>query len=179
VSFEVEEEVAYYDLERRLSWQEGGLWPHLNHYNFHEAVVAAYFVLRGYHVLWDYSSTSLLSKRPVARTSSQLFHEVVGPDVSAFFLGDLATATRGGSGQPDLFVFREEEPPADKKVKYLDPRLWFFVEVKGPRDRVGPNQRAFWKAVAERTDLGLGPERIRLFRTAPCGEEPELKPVDY
>jgi len=172
--FTVVEEVVPYNPEQRRSWQEGGSWPHSHHFNFHEAVVAAHFTLLGYHVLWDYSSTGFGPNRPVARASSRLLHEVVGPDVSAFFLGDLADATRGGSGQPDLFVFREDSS-ADPKVKYLDPRLWFFIEVKGPDDSVHSNQKAFWREVA----LRLGQDKIRLFRTVPDGTEYTPQPVQY
>ena len=178
MSFEVTQEVAYYDPHRRSSWQEGGLWPQSTHGGFAEAVVASHFVLLGYHVLTQFSSTGLGKSRSVTEHSTALLHAVVGPTVSEFFRTGLSQATAQGSGQPDLFVFREETPN-DPKIVYRDPRRWFFVEVKGPGDRVRPNQKAFWRAVAERTDLGLGPEHIRLFRTAPDGEVPDLKTLEY
>jgi hypothetical protein len=178
VSFQVEEEVAYYDPEQRISWPEGGAWPHANHGGFAESVVAAHFVLLGYHVLTQFSSTGLGKSRSVTEHSTALLHAVVRPTVSEFFRTGLSQATAQGAGQPDLFVFREETPN-DPKIVYRDPRRWFFVEVKGPGDRVRPNQKAFWRAVAERTDLGLGPEHIRLFRTAPDGEVPDLKTLEY
>jgi len=53
--FAVDQELVFYDPDLRRSWQEGGGWPLLNHFNFHETVVAARIILRGYHVLWDYS----------------------------------------------------------------------------------------------------------------------------
>lgn len=166
--FEVTEEIAEYDPALRLSWQEGGSWPHSNHFHFNEAVVAAYLKLRGYHVLRDFSSTRLDPGGLVAPFETQLLHAVVGPEVSDFFRTELADATACGTGEPDLFVFREEHQH-DPKVRYLDPRLWFFVEVKGPGDVVQPAQKAFWHEVAKRGDLGLGPDRIRLFRTVPIG----------
>jgi len=172
--FTVEEELVFYDPDLRRSWQEGGDWPHLNHFNFHEAVVAAHFTLRGYHALWDYSATGTKVLRPVARASSNLLQEVVGPEISAFFLNELSDVTNGGSGQPDLFVFREDAP-GDPKVRYADPRLWFFAEVKGPGDSVRDNQRTFWREVA----LRVGPERIRLFRTLPLGEDCEPQVITY
>lgn len=178
MTFRVGEEVAEYDPALRLSWEEGGSWPHAHHYHFHEAVVASHFILRGYHVLREYAFTRPDADRPIASFSTRLFHAVVGPEVSSFFLTHMASVTQQGSGQPDLFVFREEHP-RDPKVRYPDPRLWFFVEVKGPGDQVKPSQKVFWREVAIRDDLGLGPERIRLFRTVPRGEPYELNEVEY
>jgi hypothetical protein len=178
LSFRVQEELAEYDPDLRRSTQEGGSWPHPNHYHFNEAVVASYFLLRGYQVLRGFSSTRLDIKHPIASLSTRILHQVVGPDVSNFFLTELAGATGHGSGEPDLFVFREEHPE-DPKIGYPDPRLWFFVEVKGPGDRVSSNQKRFWREVAKRSDLGLGPERIRLFKTAPFGKARQLNVVEY
>jgi hypothetical protein len=166
MGFTVDEEIAYYDPEDRRSWDEGGTWPHSHHYHFNEAVVAAHFVLQGYHVLRDFSSTRpQLKRRPLAAHSTALLHDIVGSEASAFFQGELEAATRGGTGEPDLFVFREDHP-RDPKYRFVDDRDWFFVEVKGPGDVVGDEQRRFWHLVAER----LGEGRIRLFRTAPRGE---------
>lgn len=176
--FRVQVEIAEYDPALQKSWDEGGSWPHSNHYHFHEAVVASYFILRGYHVLREYSCTRSAGNRPITSFQTGLFHAVVGPEVSAFFLSHIASSTHQGSGQPDLFVFRGEHLH-DPKVSYSDPRLWFFVEVKGPSDQVRPYQKAFWREVASRSDLGLGPERIRLFRTAPRGEPYRLQEVEY
>ena len=53
------------------------------------------------------------------------------------------------------------------------------MRVKGPGDRVQGYQKTFWREVAKRTDLGLGPERIRLFRTTPIGVECQLGTVEY
>lgn len=175
VAFTVQEEVAFYDPESRRAWDEGGTWPHSNHYHFNEAVVAAHFVLLGYQYLRAFSSTKpSVARRPLAAHSTALLHDIVGPDVSTFFTQDLAAATNAGTGEPDLFVFREEHPN-DPKHRYLDDRDWFFVEVKGPGDLVSAQQKHFWRCVAEK----LGQGRVRLFRTAPYGEPPVLEVIDY
>ncbi len=173
--FTVTEEVAWYDPERRLSWREGGEWPHPNHFHFHESVVAAHFIMRGYHVLRDCGCTrDFDSGRPLSVHSTRLLHDVVGSEATEFMTGELAEATASGTGEPDLFVFREEHPN-DPKYHYDDPRLWFFVEVKGPEDVVSEDQKAFWHKVAER----FGSDRIRLFRTCPHGENFEPEDVEY
>jgi hypothetical protein len=178
VDFEVEEELVHYDPERRRAWPEGGDWPHSNHFGFNEAVVASHFLLRGYHVVGDYCSTSSVDGRRARAHYTSMVHDVVGSDVSEFLKTDLAALCPDGSGEPDLFVFREETPN-DPKIAYSNPLLWFFAEVKGPGDQVRDTQTRWWRAVAERTDIGLGPERIRLFRTAPAGEIPELLSYRY
>lgn len=178
MTFCVEEELAHYDPRWRLSCQEGGEWPHPNHYHFNEAVVASHFLLRGYRVLRGYSATWAEPDDSLSGLWTRLLHAVVGPEVRNFLVTELAAKTAGGSGEPDLFVFREEYPN-DPKIRYLDSRRWFFVEVKGPGDKVGDNQRAFWRALAERPDLGLGPERIRLFKTAERGKSRQLKSLEY
>ena len=86
-----------------------------------------------------------------------------------------AEATDGLSGMPDLFVFRALDPDNDPKVRYEDASEWFFVEVKGPGDRIGANQKKFWHAVAEE----LGPQHIRLFKTSQLGEPCRLGEVVY
>lgn len=175
MAFVVWEEIAYYDPDSRLAWDEGGQWPHANHYHFNEAVVASRFVLQGYTVLRDFSSTRPhVKRRPLAAHSTALLHDVVGAEASAFFSQELEAATDGGTGEPDLFVFREDHPN-DPKYRYPDEREWFFVEVKGPGDVVSEEQKHFWHLVAER----LGESRIRLFRTAPVGEAVELETVEY
>lgn len=174
----VKPELVTYDPSIRRSWKNGGEWPNADLYYFHEAVVASHFVLRGYHVLRDYLATRAKGRRSLTTHYSRIFHEVVGPQASAFFMEELDKIAPGSIGQPDLFVFREKNTN-DPRVRYGDPRLWFFVEVKGPGDRVGKNQRVFWREVAMREDIGLGPQRVRLFRTAPHGSVINLEPVRY
>jgi hypothetical protein len=171
-------ELVTYDPLMRRSWKEGGEWPNADLYYFHEAVVAAHFVLRGYHVLRDYLATRTKGRRSLTTHYSGIFHDVVGPRASAFFMEELDKIAPGSIGQPDLFVFREETAN-DPRVHYEDPRFWFFVEVKGSGDRIGRNQRAFWREVAKRDDIGLGPQRIRLFRTAPVGRSVNLEAIQY
>lgn len=179
MSFSVQEEFADYSPSARVSWSDGGSWPHSNHYGFHEAVVSAHFVLLSYHVLRDFRVSSPQTGNPLLDHTTALAHAVVGPEITAYFVNELPELTNSGSGQPDLFVFRAPDNPADLKIHYRDPRLWFFVEVKGPGDVVQPYQETFWRAIAERSDIGLGPERIRLFRTAPEGTMPDLKTHPY
>jgi len=172
----VEEELVYFDPGDRLSWQEGGVWPHSNHCGFVEAIAAAYFVKRGYHVLREFCTT----KREVGRSgsllrhSTHLMHDVVGEEVSSFLCSELVTRNRNGSGEPDLFVFREDHPN-DPKIHYADPRPWFFVEVKGPGDSVRDNQKTWWSEFADR----FGSDQIRLVRVAPIGEVIEPATIEY
>lgn len=179
MEFNVREELAEYDSALRVAWPDGGTWPHSNHYGFNEAVVAAHFALRGYEVLRHFRVAHTATGDPVVDHTTALMHAVVGPEVSDFFASTLDEITNHGSGQPDLFIFRAPDNPNDPKIRFGDPRLWFFVEVKGPGDKVQSYQRTFWRAVAEQEDLGLGPDRIRLFRTAPTGTAPELKILGY
>ena len=171
----VTEEIVYFDPEDRLTWPDGGPWPQSSGGGFVEAAVAAYFTLRGYHVLQQFRTTSrTVSKRPVIRHSTELLYDVVGEEVSDFLRNELALDNPQDSGQPDLFIFREETPN-DPKINYEDPRVWFFVEVKGPGDQVRDNQKAWWAALASR----FGPERIRLARVVQSGDESEPAVVEY
>lgn len=174
MAFSVLEQVVEYDPARRLSWQEGGSWPHSNHFHFHEAAAAAHFTLLGYQVLRDYGLRP--AKRATTTHATEILHSVVGPDVSAFLVSDaFSGATDDGSGLPDLFLFRALDPEADPKIKYADACPWFFVEVKGPGDRVQDNQKVFWRAIAEK----YGPQHIRLVRTTPNGTICSPEEVTY
>jgi hypothetical protein len=156
--FRIKEELIFYDPDLRLSVKEGGTWPHPNHYGFCEAVVAAHFIMRGYQVLTDYSASSRRPEREVKHHFSCLFRHVVG-EKAAKYIGELGGDYRG-SGQPDVFVFcegRSQDPKCDPLTK------WFFAEAKG-KDKVSDSQKKFWRAIAEREDIGLGPQRIKLFR---------------
>lgn len=161
-------ETIFFNPKDRRSWKDGGDWPHESLYYYYEAFVAAYFTMRGFHVIRDYVATRNQASRNLTTNYTRIFHDVVGEMASRFFTEELDKYCPAGRGQPDLFVFREEFSN-DPRVKYPDPSKWFFVEVKGPRDQVSENQKRFWRAVAERTDIGLGPERIRLFRVLPEG----------
>jgi len=174
MGFCVMEQLVEYDPVRRLSWQADGTWPHANHFHFHEAVVSAHFILLGYNALRDYGIEK--SHKSQTTHATQILHSVVGPVASEFLLSSrFSEATDGRSGLPDLFVFRALAPANDPKVRYKDPADWFFVEVKGPGDRVGENQKKFWHAVAEE----LGPERIKLFKTTPKGTPCCTGEVEY
>lgn len=161
MSFHPIEELVTYRPESRLSWSEGGSWPHQNHFHFNEAVVSAHLTLLGYQVLRDYGIRP--SKRATTNLSTQILHAVVGKSASEYLLGDaFDRATDGLSGLPDLFVYRALSPENDPKVVYVDCD-WFFVEVKGPGDHVHANQQAFLHAVAGE----LGTDRARVYRTVP------------
>lgn len=69
--------------------------------------------------------------------------------------------------------------PNDPKIKFRDPRLWFFVEIKGPNEGIRKTQKEYWRAIAEREDIGLGPHRIRLFRVVPDDYKDEPKTFYY
>ena len=176
--FEVREEIVYYDEASRRSWKEGGPWPHENHFGFYEAVVAAHFTMQGYQVVRRFTSTRPGDDRSVLGIYTKLFHAVVGDAVSAFFTHEIASMSAMAGGQPDLFVFREEHPN-DPHIRYADPRLWFFVEAKGLGDAVRENQKLIWRKIAERVDIGLGPDRIRLFRVVPRGKPYAARVVRY
>jgi hypothetical protein len=94
--------------------------------------------------------------------------DVVGKEVAEFLLDVVAPQIRSQDGLPDLFVFREDRPN-DPKVRFEDPHLWFWVEVKGAGESIRNTQKRFWRLIADRPDLGLGPERLRLFRALPSG----------
>jgi hypothetical protein len=175
--YSLTEEIVKYDRSRRLSYKEDGDWPHPNHYGFHEAVAAAHFILRGYHVLTDYSTTYPKTSRLVKRHYSTIFREIVGQEITDF-MQKLRRRYGVDSGQPDLFVFREETPN-DPKIKFRDPRLWFFVETKGPNEGIRKTQKEYWRAIAEREDIALGPHRIRLFRVVPDDYKGEPKTFYY
>jgi hypothetical protein len=176
--FEVTAKAVRYDREQRRSWKDGGEWPHANLYHFYEAVAASHFTMRGYHVLRDYLATRTKASRPLVEDYSRIFHRVVGPEASAFFLEHMEDVAPAGVGQPDLFVFREEAPN-DPGLYFPDSLLWFFVEVKGAGDSIRDNQLRFWRAVASRPDLGLGPERIRLIRVLPMDADFQSEVVAY
>ena len=173
--YSVTEEIVHFNPDDRMSWEDGGHWPHLYHGGFVEAVVAAHFIMRGYYVLQQFRTTSqAVSKRPVIWHSTELLYDVVGQEVSDFLRNEAAMGNPEDSGQPDLFVFREESPN-DPKIRYDDPRLWFFVEVKGPGDQVRANQKTWWSALASK----CGSERIRLARAIPAGEETESAVIEH
>ncbi len=164
-------EPFYFSQEDARRWDN----EHANRANFVEAIVAAHFVKRGYHVLRDFCTTNR-DVQPVGSLkshSTQLLHDVVGEEVSHFLCSDLAADNPLGYGEPDLFVFREDRP--DPKLMYSDPRLWFFVEVKGPKDTVRDNQTAYWRALAD----GSGENRLILARVAPAGTTPALDHIEY
>jgi hypothetical protein len=172
--YSLTEEIVTYDPSRRLSYKEDGDWPHPNHYGFREAVVAAHFILRGYHVLTDYSTTYPKTSRLVKRHYSAIFREIVGQKM-ADFMQKMARKYGVDSGQPDLFVF-QQETPKDPKIKY---RPWFFAEIKGPNEGIRKTQKEYWRAIAEREDIGLGPQRISLFRVVPKDYKVEPKTFYY
>jgi hypothetical protein len=162
----------YFTPEEALEWDS----EHDNRAGFVEAVVAAHYVRRGYHVLRDFCTTDreVAPKDGLKWHSTQLLHDVIGSAVSQYLCSQLASRNRLGYGEPDLFVFREAHPN-DPKLHFLDPRLWFFVEIKGPRDKVRDNQLAFWSDLAD----GTGDNRLVLARVAPVGTRPRLETVEY
>ena len=172
--YSLTEEIVTYDPSSRLSCKQGGDWPHPNHYGFREAVVAAHFILRGYHVLTDYSTTYPKTSRLVKQHYSAIFHEIVGHEITDFMqkLGKRYGVDRG---QPDLFVF-QEKTPNDPKIKF---RPWFFAETKGPNEGIRKTQKDYWREIAEREDIGLGPHRIRLIRVVPDDYKGEPKTFYY
>lgn len=176
--FCVATETIWFDPEARRSWQQGGDWPHASLYYFYEAVVAAHFTMLGYHAISDYVATRASDKRPIRHHLTSIMHHVVGVDASRFLTSEVDQIARAGAGQPDLFVFRQATPN-DPRVRYSDPRQWFFVEVKGPGDRVRENQKRFWRAIAGRPDLGLGEERIRVVRPCPQGSQSVDSIIEY
>jgi len=172
----VKEELVYFDSDDRRSWQEGGVWPHSTHGGFVEAIAAAYFIKQGYQVLSEFCTTRRKVGRPhgLLQHSTLLMHDVVGDEVDSFLCSEMAAHNSKGYGEPDLFVFREDHPN-DPKIHFDDPRLWFFVEVKGPGDSVRDNQKAWWSEFADR----FGSDRIRLVRVAPAGQAIEPKIIEY
>ena len=180
---EIKEEVIRYDPNERLSYDEGGEWPHLNHYGFHEAVVAAHFRRKGYIALhdyncsYDYTSEEKSSVRPIREYFTKLFHEIVKPQISEFMKTELKQTLGTDYGQPDLFVFQAFNFK-DPKISYSD-LPWFFVEVKGPNETIRDTQLRYWRLIANRRDLGLGEERIRLFRAIPIGMKYEAHTFEY
>ena len=180
--FRIEEQVVYYDPERRRAWgKERGTWPHKNHYGFHEAVIAADFKLRGYQVIRDYSVTKTKPLRHVTNYFTKLVHYFVGRRATRFFTTELKEITGGDAGQPDLFVFHEHTP-TDPKIRYPEyPEvlLWFFVECKGPDEPIREGQRKFWRAIAKRDDIDLGIKRLKLFRALPEGYKYEPKEYEF
>ena len=181
MGFKIKEQVVYYKREWRKSWADEGTWPHLNLYGFHEAAVAAHFKLQGWEVIHDYSVTNIAPPRLVTLHFTKLVHDFVGRPISDFFINDLKKMIGGDSGQPDLFVFHEPTPN-DPKINYPgypEDLLWFFVECKGPDEPIRETQLNFWKLIADRDDLDLGPKRIKLFRALPCGTNYEPKEYDF
>lgn len=172
--YSLTEEIVTYDPSSRLSYKEGGDWPHPNHYGFREAVVAAHFIRRGYHVLTDYSTTYPKTSRSVKRHYSTIFREIVGKEITDF-MQELGRDLGVDCGQPDLFVFQEEKPN-DLKINF---RPWFFGETKGPNEGIRETQKKYWRAIAEGENIGLGPQRIRLFRVVPKGYKVERKTFYY
>ena len=178
------EKIVRYDPKWRLSSEDGGDWPHRNHYEFHEAVVAAHLRLQGYIALRDYTSTLDYSfargsnVRPALKYISKLFHEIIGPKVSEFMKTELKQTLGGNFGQPDLFVFQAFNP-TDPKILYKDPLPWFFAEVKGPDDTISDNQFKYWRLIAYREDLDLGEKRIRQYRSLPGGMKYERQTIEY
>jgi hypothetical protein len=178
MKFSVTEEVVEYDPHRRLSWREGGDWPHSNHYWFHESVVAAHFMLRGYHAFHEYSATKDIQDGSRRDYNSRIFRSIVGDDVVGWLRESFGA---DDSGQPDLFVYRDPDNSNDPKVKYKDPLLWFWVEVKGIHhgkvETIRNTQKSFWRVIAS-WDF-LGEERIKLFRVVPKGFSYEPQRIMY
>jgi hypothetical protein len=177
-SYAITEELVYYDPKLKLSWAEGGAWPHPNHYWFHEAVVAAHFRLRGYESLHDYNSTKAFARRPICNYFTQLFHYIIGARISEFLITEAKQTLGADHGQPDLFIFREDRPN-DPKIRYPDSLLWFFVEVKGPGENIRDTQLKYWRLIADSEDLDLGPKRIRLHRALPEGAQYQPRTFEY
>jgi hypothetical protein len=121
----IKEEVIHYDPKERLSYDEGGEWPHLKHYGFREAVVAAHFRWKGYMALhdyncsYDYSPEEKSTVRPIRRYFTKLFHEIVGSEISEFMKTELKKVLGADYGQPDLFVFQAFNS-TDPKISYSD-----------------------------------------------------------
>ena len=178
-SFTVTESIIHYDPELRESVAYGGTWPHSNHFGFVEAATAAHYIQRGYNVLREFCTTSREVRHGgLAYHSTQLLHDIVGPEVSEYFTTEVAEVCRNGSGEPDLFMFRAFNPN-DPKVSYPEGPSWFFAEVKGPRDVVRENQKLFWRRLVSRPDLGLGPDRLVLVRAVPVGASVTPATIDY
>jgi hypothetical protein len=121
------ETIVRYNPCDRLSWNEGGVWPHKNHFGFHEAVVIAHLALRGYQCISQYSTTSPPKGNSISDFYTGIFRNVVGSEISDF----LTNSLDNDAGQPDLFVFRPPDNPKDPKIKYQESLVWFWVEVKG------------------------------------------------
>ena len=178
MKFSVTETVVEYDPQQHLSWREGGAWPHSNHDWFHEAVVAAHFMLLGYHVFHEYSATKDIQDGSRRDYNSRIFRSIVGDEVVGWLRESFGS---DDSGQPDLFIYRDPDNPNDPKIRYIDPLLWFWVEVKGIHNgRVEPirgTQKAFWRMIASH-EL-LGPERVRLVRAIPKGSTYQPRTISY
>jgi hypothetical protein len=170
----ITEKIVTYDPSWRFSYKEGGDWPHPNHYGFREAVVAAHFIQRGYHVLTDYSTTNPKTFRLIKRYYSAIFREIVGREITDF-MQKMRRKFGVDCGQPDLFIF-QQETPNDPKIKF---RPWFFAETKGPNEGIRKTQKEYWRAIAEREDIELGSKRIRLFRVVPEDYKVEPKTFYY
>ncbi|PIX25722.1 MAG: hypothetical protein COZ69_02400 [Deltaproteobacteria bacterium CG_4_8_14_3_um_filter_45_9] len=179
--FRIKEHIVYYDPQRRRSWNEGGTWPHKNHYGFHEAVIAADFRLRGYEVIHDYSMTKTKPLRNVTNYFTKLVHGFVSRRATRFFTTELKEITGSDDGQPDLFVFHQDTPndPKIRYPEYPENLLWFFVECKGPDEAIRETQRKFWRAIAERDNIDLGIKRLNLFRALPEGYKYEPKEYEF
>jgi hypothetical protein len=103
---------------------------------------------------------------PIGRTGQkcsprwQVMRRYMGTDFDrlqrALFLSRV-TGKGGGTGEPDLFCFRERDD------------LWFFAEVKSETDTVHSAQETWW-AVAEAELGSIG--RPFLCRTLPEGSGP-------
>jgi hypothetical protein len=178
MNFSVTETVVEYDPRLRLSWKEGGSWPHSNHYGFHETVVAAHFTLLGYHAFYEYSVTKDPQDDSRKDFNCRVFRSVVGDEVAVWLRTAFGT---DDTGQPDLFVYRDPDNPNDPKIRYSDPLLWLWVEVKGVHsgqvESVRGTQKAFWRLIASH-EL-LGPERIRLVRAIPKGSTYQPRTISY
>ena len=98
--------------------------------------------------------------------------------ISEFLITEARQALSADHGQPDLFVFRQDRPN-DPKIRYPDSLLWFFVEVKGRGENIRDTQMKYWRLIADREDLDLGPKRIRLYRALPEGKQYEPETFAY
>ena len=168
----LEEVAVFFTPDDAAAWDSA----HANRSGFVEALVAAHYVKQGYHVLREFCTTSrdVKPKGGLKWHSTQLLHDVVGSDVSCFLQEQMAGDNPLGYGEPDLFVFREPHPN-DPKINFPDTREWFFVEVKGPRDKVRDNQLVFWGQLED----AFGPNLVTLVRVAREGSRPQLERVSY
>ena len=152
------EELAHipYSLVQQSSFRSGSLletwaaaYPFL--FDAQDVAAARNQALRGYHFvewlsaihLWqEHGWLSLQSKYPYKKHAGKraIFADVAGAATSTYFAG---LTPKEYFQAPDLFVYAP------------DRSIWFYCEVKGPRDRLRPKQSAFFDALVAATGASI------------------------